>query len=181
MLKLQWGPSWDSPPEQPASEALGLGTSYCPLDSGGVFSLCSQPPSVSSFPPKRRSGLIMMPSRPWRTRSLLDIRQKLPLRGWGPLAHMQKGGGRREEGTSPNAPHSLLSSLEAKWPEPLSQHKATLGTRLARDRERRGTVRGLKQRSCFPARWLPTFPSGQPGRCKTESTPYKNKSGSFPL
>lgn len=99
------------------------------------------------------------------------------------LSHAEKGGGRREEGTSPSAPRSLLSLVEAKWPEPLCQHKATLETRLAGGGERRGGegCRRLRQRSCLLAYWLPTFPSGQPGRCKAESTSCKNESASFPL
>lgn len=89
---------------------------------------------------------------------------------------MWKGGRRREEGTSPHAPHSLLSSVEAEWPA-----QGHTGDQAGWGQRERGAVAGLKQQSPFLIRWLPTFPSGQPGRCKSEFTPYKNESGPFPL
>lgn len=78
--------------------------------------------TVSSFLPKRRR-LITMLSRPQWTRSLLDIRQKLPLQGWAPSPRCGKvaGGGRKE--------HHPLSSILSFAPWRLSGPNPPASTR----------------------------------------------------
>lgn len=101
---------------------------------------------------------------------------------------MWKGGGRREEGTSPHAPNLSLAlwSPSGQIPSASRRRGALVGGDQAGwgQGERRAEA-GLKQLphtlSPFLTHWLPTFPSGQPGCCKSESTPYKNKSAPFPL
>lgn len=62
----------------------------------------------------------------------------------------------------------------AQTHQPVQGHKGDQAGWGQRGRRRVG---GLKQQSPAPflTHWLPTFPSGQPGHCNAEFTPYKKQ------